>query len=249
MKYNLLRIVQKILSSLDADEVNTIAGTVESLQVAEIVEDVYYNMFTNKIIPEHYELLKVEALADGDRPNYLRLPSSVARIEWVKYNITDDPVNEREYREICYLEPEVFLNRIMGRSLSDSNVIEVIDISGVPLLIKDDADPSFWTSFDDDYMVFDSYDKTVDSTLQTSKSMVWGRIVPEFSLEDTFEPDIDDNLFPTLINESKSWAHAELKQASHQKAEQQSRKQRTLFQNDRHRIKRPYSRPDYGRRR
>lgn len=248
MKYNLLRIVQKVLSSLDADEVNSIADTVESLQVAEIVEDVYYNLISNRTIPEHEELLKIEALADGDRPNYLRLPTNISRIKWFKYNTTDDPANNKEYKDIPYVEPEIFLQRVLGRTLSNSNVIEVTDFSGVPLLIKNDKHPDYWTSFDDDYMVFDSYNSSVDSTLQNSKSMCLGSIIPTFELSDDFVPDFDDNFFPILINEAKSWAHAELKQTSHQKAEQQSRKQRTTLQNDLHRFKTPYRRPNYGRR-
>jgi hypothetical protein len=257
-KMTLLELVQKVLNSTSGDEVSSINDTVESLQVANIIEDVYFNLVTNGTIPEHNTLLQVDALGDGTKPNYLRLPTDASKITSFRYNIATETYVETfpptgtfqksEYKTVTYLCPEEFINRIVGRSQDDVNIRTVTDFSGIKLLIKDDHYPQIWTSFDDEYMVFDSFDSNEDSTLQASKSMAFGVKLPTFTLDDSFIPDIDANLFPLLLNEAKSWAHLELKQQGHAKAEQASRKQRVTYQNDRERIQKNDPYPGYGRR-
>lgn len=249
-KYTLLKIVQKVLSSTDSDEVNSISDTVESMQIAQLVEDVYYNLVVNKDIPEHEQLLKLESLADADRPNYLKLPARVSEIAIVKYDKADVS-GAVDYRDITYKTPSQFLNQIVTRNALEDTIDQVEDFSGVTLLVRNDKMPQFWTSFDDEYMVFDSYDSEIDDTLRASKTMAVVRRIPEFRLQDDFIPDIDDNLFPLFLNEIKSWAFIEDKQTAHPKAEQSAKRQRSFYQGQRHRInvenKNP--RPDYGRRR
>ncbi len=52
----------------------------------------------------------------------------------------------------------------------------------------------------------------MDTTLQTSKTLCYGQIIPTFTLEDSFIPDLDDTQFPLLLNEAKAIAFVELKQ-------------------------------------
>jgi hypothetical protein len=265
-KMTLLELTQKVLNSLNSDEVESITDTVEAIQVAGIIEDVYRNLTTNTIIPEHSTLLKVEALGDGTRPNYLRLPTEVSKISSFRYNratetftTSIDPEThlpiapttflKSEYKAVSYLLPEEFINRIMNRDQDDVNMEVVTDFSGIKFIVQNDKPPQYWTSFDDEFMVFDSYNRNVDTTLQSSKSMAFGVKIPVFTLVDSFIPDIDENLFPLLLNEAKSWAHIELKQQAHQKAEQQSRRQRVTYQNDRERFQKNDSYPGYGRNR
>jgi hypothetical protein len=248
-KYTLLEIVQKVLGSMDSDEVNSIADTVESMQVADIVEDVFYNLVTNNDIPEHEGLAQLEGLADGDLPNYLRLPDRITNILSVRYDKSDTPTETVEYRAVKYVSPDTFVRRMSAMDGSEDNVRVVTDPSGISLMVITDKHPDYWTSFDDEYMVFDSLDTSIDTTLQQSKTVVIAKRLPEFTKSDSFTPDIDDHLFPLLINECKSWAHAELKQTAHPKAEQQARRQRVFSQADRHRMDEASSSgPNYGRR-
>jgi hypothetical protein len=242
-----LEMVQKVLDSLDGDEVNSISDTVESMKVANTLEDVFYNMVTNGDIPEHKGLLQLEALGNSAMPNYLRLPADVSRIESVRYNMSDD--TRVEYKPVHYLIPEEFITRMVSLDSTEATVTSVTDPTGPTILCRNDKMPEYWTSFDDEYMVFDSYDSDIDDTLQESKSLVLGRTVPSFSKTDDFVPDIDDNLFPWLLNEAKSWASLESKQQPHQKAEQQSRRQKVFYQHERNRFDQVKdSGPDYGRR-
>jgi hypothetical protein len=250
-KLTLLEIVQKVLSSTDGDEVNSINDTVEALQVANTVEDVFYNMVVNHDIPEHEGLIRLEALADADVPNYLKLPARVTEITGVKYDKSED-ADLVEFRDIHYRNPTEFLSVVTKRNADEDNVEQVADpVTGVILLVINDKHPQFWTSFDDEYMVFDSYHSDYDDTLQAHKTMVIAKRLPTFSLEDDFIPDMDDNLFPLLLNEVKSWVYLESKQTSHPKAEQSARKQKAFYQSQRNRIgdQNKNNRPDYGRRR
>lgn len=246
MKYNLLKLVQKVLSSMSSDEVNDIAETVESLQVVDIIEDVYYNLIVNNDVPEHEVLIQVEALADSSKPNYLKLPSSVSKIDQVWYNVSE--TGELEYKQLEWLSPAEFLRRNSNVDTSASNVVKITDFGSTKFAVVNDHMPTYWTTFDDEYLVFDSYDSDIDSTLQQTKTRVIAKRLPTFERTNSYIPDIDDNLFPILLNEAKSWAHLELKQTAHAKAEQQSRRQRTRYQKERTRITKPNSRPDYGRR-
>ena len=67
MKYTLLQLVQTIASSMDSDEVNSISDSTESLQIANIVRSVYYDLINRAKLPEHFTLVTLEASVDNTR--------------------------------------------------------------------------------------------------------------------------------------------------------------------------------------
>jgi hypothetical protein len=93
----------------------------------------------------------------------------------------------------------------------------------VTVLYVSDKAPEYWTCWNDDTILFDSYDATVDTTLQKVKTLCGGEKGVVFTLSDSFTPDLDDSQFAMLLNESKALAWAELKQTVHAKAERNSR--------------------------
>src|SRR6266550_5944910 len=82
---SLLNMVQNILSSLDSDEVNSIGDTVESRQVAQIIENKYYDMVSRGFFPEHNRLLQLDPSLDPTRPTLMFIPQGVSKIWWIKY--------------------------------------------------------------------------------------------------------------------------------------------------------------------
>ncbi len=82
---SLLNMVQNILSSLDSDEVNSIGDTVESRQVAQIIENKYYDMVSRGFFPEHNRLLQLDPSLDPTRPTLMFIPAGVSKIWWIKY--------------------------------------------------------------------------------------------------------------------------------------------------------------------
>lgn len=245
----MLEMVQGILSDMDSDEINNIGDTVESDQIAWVIEQTYRNLSGTTVIPELEELVQLEALSDVNRPNYLKLPSDVDKLSSIRYDTRDVGETRKRYRDIAYLDPNKFLDRILVRDSTTSNTTTVIDFSGVPLLIRNDRRPRFWTSFDDEHIIFDSFDIAVDTTLQESKTISIGKRRPAFNRNDNdFIPDIDADYFPLFYSEAKLLCFDQFKQTAPVVVAGTAREQKTKMQNDKHRFSIKTATPDYGRR-
>lgn len=249
-KLTLLDMTQRILSSMSADEVNSYDDNEESEAVAWIVRDTYYDIINNIEIPEHRKLITLTAHADVTTPTHMTVPDGVRRLEEMRYNTVKTGKTAKDYTVMYYCEPETFIERVLQRDSDATNVLTV-SINGGEVLIVTDAAPTYYTTFDDQTLVFDSYDSAVDSTLQSSKFMVWAIEEPTFTMSNTFTPDLDVNMFPYLLNEAKSVAHVELNQQANPKAEQKALHQKIRWQSDRHNVSQSeqntYGRVDYGR--
>lgn len=246
-KLTVLDMTQRILSSMDSDDVNSISDTVESLQVASAIREAYYDIISNREFPTLENLLEVEGLGLTAKPNYLKLPADVLKIKWLKYNYLTD--GDNTYMPLTYKTPEEFLVTSFALAGADETVV-VTDFSGAKFNIRTDKNPELWTTFDNTYLVLDSYDDTLDTTLQASKTMAWGMTDPAFTLSDDFIPTLDANLFPMLLAEAKSICFLDYKQVTNSKAEQQSRRQLVRSQNDLHRANQRRAfldRPNLGR--
>ena len=242
MKRTLLEMVQSILSDMDSEAVNSISETVEAQQIASVVEDTYYNLIATREIPEHKELLKITALSDSTRPTHFRYPDNTKQVERLFYNTA---TGGEDYREIYFVEPLDFLSRTKG---SEDNVVRVLDKNGgTDIFVRNDRMPSYYTSFDDYYIVMDSYDAAVETTLQQSKTRAYGTVYPTFTIEDGFVPDMDDTILPLLLAEAKSTCFSLFKAGSDPKVEQAARRMKSYSQNDMYRTKRENKRPTYGR--
>lgn len=222
MKKTLLEIVQEILNDMDSDEVTSIDDTIEAQQVASIVQSCYYDIINTRNWPHIRKLIQLEASGDTNYPNYLRSPSNLKELVVLRYDKQKVGDTTTKYEEIKYLYPDQFLQLISGRASDASNVRTVNDFSGVELKIFNDTAPTYWTSFDDDYIVTDSYNNVLDTTLKKSKTQCVAYLVPTWDRSDDAYPDLPDEAFTSLIEESKSTAFFVLKQMSNQKAEQKA---------------------------
>lgn len=245
-KKTLLDIVQEILSDMDSDEVNSINDTVESLQVARVVRSTFDNVITGREYPHKNTLLKLQASLDVTKPTHMKLPENVIELLSLNYNKKKLADTKEKYSKVTYVSPDEFILKTNYRDSSADNVL-VVEEADVDLFILTDTAPSFFTSFDDEWLVFDSYDSLVDSTLQESKTQCFGKVQPEFLMEDDFIPDLPIQLFPYFINEAKSTAFLVVKQMPNQKAEQHSVSQRRRMSQDAWRLTKGIQRPDYGR--
>jgi len=243
MKRTLLQIVQNILSDMDSEDVNSISDSIEAEQIASVVRDVYYNMVSTRMIPEHQELIKLVSLSNSSRPTHFQVPDSVKRIDFIRYNVST--TSDTEFKEIQYIEPLLFLTLHQD----GTNVDTVYDVNGnTPLLIRNDQMPTYYTSFDDLHIVMDSYKSDTDQILAENKTQALGHKIPTFTISDNFTPDLDEVLFPYLIAESKSTCFSLFKSGVDQKIEQAARRQKSYMQSDMYRVKKENKRPYYGRR-
>lgn len=226
MKYSLLQIVQDILNDLDSDYANSIDDTVESQQVAQIVRTCYNEMISNRNWPHLKKLVQLEASGSTSKPNYLKLPEGTKELILLQYDVKKLGETKVQYKDIKYKEPHEFLQAISPRNNDNSNVSVVTDFSGVSLLVFNDRAPEYWTSFDDEWIVMDSYLSDVDVTLQKSKSRCLAYIEPAWEHVDTYIPDLPEEAFAGLIAEAKSTAFLSLKQMANEKAEQKATRQK-----------------------
>lgn len=235
-KKTILAIVQDILSDMNSDEVNSIDDTLEATQVANIVKTTYEELINDRDWPHLKVLVALTPSGTSSRPTHMTVSENVQRVLWIKYNkrITTD--TKDKFSEVTWKEPKDFLNIVNARDTSATDVTSITDPSGIILSILNDTAPMYYTSFDDDVLVFDAYDSVVDTTLQASKTQAYIYKETDLSLTDTSIPDLPAKAFPYLISEAKSVAFNAIKQAANQKEEQRSRRQRTWLARDKWRI-------------
>lgn len=225
MKQTLLEIVSDILSDMDGDFVSSINDTDEALQVAQIVKTTYLALISNRNWPHTRRALNITPYSNNLLPTHTRIEENVKEVVSVYYDIRQNGETRLNYRQIKYLAPDDFLRLINQRNSDDTNTTVVLDPSGVKLLITTNKAPEYYTSFDDETIVFDSFDTDVDSTIQANKTQIIAYIIPEFEMIDSFIPDLPLEAFALLIEESKSKAMFKLKQTQDVKAEQEAGRQ------------------------
>lgn len=154
------------------------------------------------------------------------------------------------YEPIKYKEPEAFLELCYARKNLTTGVEEVTDSSGVKLLILNNKDPEYWTSFDDVNIVFDSYNAEKQPTgIYFFNAFTHAYEYPaEWQMSDTFIPDLPADAFSALIEEAKSVAFITLKQMPNEKAEQKSQRQQRWLSRKAWKARGGVKFPNYGRR-
>lgn len=245
-KLSLLDLTQRILNDMDGDEVNSIADTMESQQVAQIIRDTYDEIISSRSWPHLNKLIALTPQGTA-RPTHMDTGEDWVYMDFIKYNVKDAGAVNDAYEPVYYMEVEDFLRLLNSRNSSASNVDTITDPDGVKLLITNDDRPRYWTTFDDEVIVFDSYNSAVDANLQESKFQCYGNVEPAWNHIDTFVPDLPAKAFSYLLAEAKSVAFNALLQVGNQKAEQQSRRQRVWLGREKWRNGQGMRTPDYGR--
>ncbi len=145
--YTLLTVVQDILTGITTESVASIESgstTEEALRVVNLINREYESLL-NKVKWKHLKSFK--SLIAGTNLNQLKGDIGDSYIKWdtVRYG----SINQEKL--ICYIEPEEFMRRTVGRNSTDTN-ITVIDGKK----IWNDRNPSFYTTFDDVELTFDA---------------------------------------------------------------------------------------------
>lgn len=251
MKYTLLDMVQTILSSMDSDEVNSITDTTEALQVAYTIRSVYYRIAASADLPEQSGLFNLTA-SGASTPVVMYRPSNVNSIEWVKYNWADLTATEPQFKEVKFMPLSNFLAVMFSLNTDETDVdsfdLTVNGADTFKVIYRNNAFPTYYTVLDDNTVLFDSFNSEVESSLQSSKTICQGLFSQIFYLTDNFTPNLDEQQFDLLLNESKSWCFAEMKQSVNQKAEQAARRGWIGLQRTKHAFPNENVLPDYGRR-
>jgi hypothetical protein len=254
-RQTLLEMTQEILESMQSDIVESIEDTGESRAVARIIRRVYWDIFGPNDLPEHYSLFTLDETSSAT-PTLMRVPDNVMGISWIKYNTatSDDP--DDRFQEIPFQDLKQFLGRL-DRLTGDPSEVGQFSFSFHPnetdnILVKyqKGGPPRYYTTPDEDFILFDQYDDGVDEFLRKSKTQCFGLIDSDFTLSDEFVPDLKPIQFAMLVNEAKALAFAELKQTQHGMALARARALRISAQKTRFQASKPNPLdifPDFGR--
>ena len=247
LKMTLLDMVQDILSDMDSDAVNSISDTIEALQVAQIIKSTYVFQIAMRDRPWLGTLFNLDSGSAGT-PTKMAIPDTIQEVKWIKYNCIDSGDTDAEYKDITYLSPKDFTDMTYLRNSSASN-IDTVTENGTTLFIKNDVEPTYWTSFDDDNVIMDAYDSAVEANLVSSKTTCWGYKEATWTMDDAFTPDMPSDMFPFLLAEAKSICMTRLKQTNDPTSAKQARDGRTRGQYSEWRTKRgkETDSPNYGR--
>lgn len=248
MKLTLLDMVTDILSDMDSDPVNSINDTPEAEQVAQIIKSNYQAMMSNRNWPHTARLVQINASTDNAKPTIMTFNDDIKELISVYYNKAKFGETRLRFEPVKYVEPDDMLRIMYGRNTDDLTTTQFAD-NNQTFVVLNNQPPSYFTSFDDSTLVFDSYDVGVDSTLQSSKTQVRAYVTPQFTMSDDFIPDLPEEAFSLLLEESKSKAMFKLKQMVDNKAEQESRRQNQWLSRKAWRVNGGVKYPSYGRNR
>lgn len=188
-KKTLLEIVQYVLSAMEADNVNSISATVESVAIARVVEETFYELISQSDWPHLETTIPLDSSSDLSKPNFLKIPENVKHIKGLWYN--DKPLK--------YMDPEKFINFTNERDLFLDDVVESLTDTGVRIKVVNSKDPTYFTVLNDKYIITDSFDITDGSVLYGSKAVALATTIPIFQMSDEFVPDLPENMVPTFL--------------------------------------------------
>jgi hypothetical protein len=158
----------------------------------------------------------------------MTLPDNMS-IEWVKYNgiLEADGETSPNFRDVMWLPLDEFLTRMYGLSSDDTDVTAftaTVNSTTHNFLCLNNKAPEYYTTYNDDTLLFDSFNSDEETYLEAAKTMVYGQKIPTFTMSNSFVPDLPAQQFSLLFNESKSLAFSELKQMQNIKAEKNARR-------------------------
>ena len=168
-----LTYVQLGLSYIDADNVSEIGESLESTQVFDMLKLVYDELLDQFNWPHLRESMTLQVTSDA---HIMRLPTDAVGFDWIRYNKKD----------VTYIEPKEMQELLDSRDTTAASV----DSNGAIT----DSDPRWWTTVDDDNIIFDSY----NVSLQASLSQIYGVRKPADLTTDTSRPDIPERMETAL---------------------------------------------------
>lgn len=191
MALTLLQVVQSILPRIHADDVNSINDTPDARQAATVAVQVYKDLISNKVIPNNQRLIKIQASGDSTQPTHMKLPEDVATLDnmTVRYNTKQKTTDADEFTLIPYVDPQEFLRRTNTLRSTDSTTSVITDAlsqpGGTTFMVANNSAPTCYTTFDDVWLIFDSWDNSLESTLQNAKTQVHAEVFPRLTINDT----------------------------------------------------------------
>ena len=236
-KMTVLELVQNILSAMDSDVVEATDETEEALQVKSIIVETYRELMARKDwnhLKLPVPLSALDTTIDQDHPTTLLIPTNVMTVDTVRYDTRVEVGDPARWQVIKWKEPNDFLDTVLTRN-SDADEVDVVDVVGsaAQIMVFNDRQPSFWTSFDDEHITFDAYDSDLGLFLPADRSVIYATIIPDFDVEDdAFVPELPARMFPLFLAECKKACFFYLKEANTPIDSQRALRQSSVYNNN-----------------
>ena len=243
----LLEMINDVMVSLDYETISNIGDTEESERVARIIRNEYSKLMDRLDWPHVKVVDQLNGLGDVTQPNFMQVPSTLAQIDSIRYDVTETGDAGKTIQDVTFYEdPNDFLDLVYSRNTGDSNVSIYNTGDGIPIWTLTDTGPSFCTTFDDDTIIFDAYNSSEDTTLQASKSIVRGLRGASWTEDESFTPSMPVDMFSLFVSKCKVVANEQLRQVT---LATEARDSQILLNRASHKRRvRNYNRkPNYGR--
>ena len=247
MKKTLLELTQDVLNAIDGEDVNSISDSVESLQIAQDIKNVYYDLIGRKDWQFLRKLKTLNSVSDIDHPTHLLIPENASKMEFLMYNKQKVGNDRRFLKEIYYRYPDDFLLYVNQRDNTQDHYDLVTDFDGAIITIRNDEHPTYFTSFDDKYIVMDSYDGDIEDSLQGRNTQISLFMIPTWTIGDTFTPDLPAEMFPLFLSECISFSQARKNDVLLKKSEQTATRQQRHLSQTHGVVQSGVRYPNYGR--
>lgn len=235
MKYTLLELTQRILESMSADEVNSIGDSEESMTVANIIKECYFDIVGRTDLPETEDIFQLTASGDNLKPCVMYVPDRVLKINSFSYICDIKGTYEPIYIPFSEFTSYVALYNPTDSFVGTQTITNALGQS-FTFKYKNNENPTYYTSFDDNTLLFDSFDLDQGGTLVSAKTLCSGPLSPAWSMTDNFYPDLDARQFQLLLQAAKAQAFVEIKQVENPKAERKERRNEILAQRTKNKV-------------
>lgn len=222
-----LELVKDITLEVTGKVIYTQLETRESEAITQIVEDSYYEILDSRDWPYFLKFFTLTETAAGT-PTKMTIPSTVKNIKYLKYNNIPFGGTVDDYKLVKFLEPQRFMNVLDARTTG--SIASWTDTDGIKYKVFDDAAPTYYTSPDEQTIIFDSYDSAVDTFLTTAKSQAYGMKFSSVTVDDDFVFDLPPEAFSLLLAEAKAKSFRIVNKEVNAQAELYAQAQRAKFQ-------------------
>lgn len=199
MKLTVLDAVQSYLNAVNGFRVDSIHETDEAYQAALICKETYQMLFQHvNDLQFASSLVTLDDLLDVDKPTHLRIKQAVNKIHLSKIQYIRD-LDNNVYCDVQYINPVEFLDLTKYRSSTEANTQVVLE-NGAKFTVYTNRQPQYWTSFDDDYIVFDSWDASESTTVVASRTRMYASVEQDFILDDDFIIPVPSHLSSVFLD-------------------------------------------------
>ncbi len=132
-----LTMVQNILSRMSSDEVNSISETAESMQVAQLLQNKYYDLVARGDLIIDDTLFQLNPSDNSTNPVMMTLPVGFTRIDWLQYFDTNplDNTQTSQFGSFAHSLNVNLVSSIKWTTTSSSSVTIPSTPSGVVVFV------------------------------------------------------------------------------------------------------------------